>query len=256
MRSTDTHFIARARQVILALCISLSLSAQSDRDLLNAYMREDMTVWKAYVDSISNLHTFRSCPWAKKSQISNHTLAYEYGYCGYIVAEAKKEGNEALLPEAKRYVQQFKSQISNLKSQMPIGHYEMYMSAVYVFELRLHESIHPVKAMSLAKEAVKLAPNDPIVLSYYGTSLFYAPKPFGSKKDALTYFQKSVRLFRDAKWHDCWWRPATMMYIAQCHDKMGNTAEALRCTQELLKAYPDYEYIKRDYLPDLIRRTR
>ena len=44
--------------------------------------------------------------------------------------------------------------------------------------------------------------------------------------------------------------------IAQCHDKMGNTAEALRCTQELLKAYPDYEYIKRDYLPDLIRRTR
>ena len=247
MRSTDTHFIARARQVILALCISLSLSAQSDRDLLNAYMREDMTVWKEYVDNLNS---------EAQTTSNSEALNYLYGYCGYIVAEAKKEGNETLLPEAKRYVQQFKSQITNLKSQMPIGHYEMYMSAVYVFELRLHESIHPVKAMSLAKEAVKLAPNDPIVLSYYGTSLFYAPKPFGSKKDALTYFQKSARLFRDAKWHDCWWRPATMMYIAQCHDKMGNTAEALRCTQELLKAYPDYEYIKRDYLPDLIRRTR
>ena len=220
MRSTDTHFIARARQVILALCISLSLSAQSDRDLLNAYMREDMTVWKAYVDSISNLHTFRSCPWAKKSQISNHTLAYEYGYCGYIVAEAKKEGNEALLPEAKRYVQQFKSQITNLKSQMPIGHYEMYMSAVYVFELRLHESIHPVKAMSLAKEAVKLAPNDPIVLSYYGTSLFYAPKPFGSKAEALEWFEKADKFFKGPQWEYCWVREANEMYIQQCHEKL------------------------------------
>lgn len=220
MRSTDTHFIARARQVILALCISLSLSAQSDRDLLNAYMREDMTVWKAYVDSISNLHTFRSCPWAKKSQIANHTLAYEYGYCGYIVAEAKKEGNEALLPEAKRYVQQFKSQISNLKSQMPIGHYEMYMSAVYVFELRLHESIHPVKAMSLAKEATKLAPNDPVVLSYYGTCLFYAPKPFGSKSEALEWFEAAQARFGGDEWKYSWLREANEMYINQCREKL------------------------------------
>ena len=184
--------------------------SQTDSLLLAAYNREDMTVWQNYVDSISNL----------KSPISNHTLAYEYGFCGYIVAEAKKEGKEALLPEAKRYVQQFKSHISHLKSQLPKGHYEMYLSAVYVFELRLHESIHPIKAMSLAKDATKLAPNDPLVLSYYGTCLFYAPKPFGSKKDALAWFERAERQFRKPAWKYCWIREATHMYVQQCHKKL------------------------------------
>lgn len=184
--------------------------SQTDSLLLAAYNREDMTVWQNYVDSISNL----------KSPISNHTLVYEYGFCGYIVAEAKKEGKEALLPEAKRYVQQFKSHISLLKSHLPKGHYEMYLSAVYVFELRLRESIHPIKAMSLAKDATKLAPNDPLVLSYYGTCLFYAPKPFGSKKDALSWFERAERQFRKPEWKYCWIREATHMYVQQCHEKL------------------------------------
>ena len=211
MRSTDTHFVTRARQVILALCISLSLSAKvTDRDLFDAYLREDMTVWKEYID---NLSTFNF-------QLS--TLLYEYGYCGYIVAEAKKDGKESLLPEAKRYVAQFKQHVEAQKATLPKGHYEMYLSAVYVFELRLKESIHPLKAMSLAKEATKLAPTDPMVLTYYGTSLFYAPKPFGSKQEALEWFEQAEQYFRAPKWQYCWLRKANEMYIQQCKEKLKN----------------------------------
>ena len=211
MRPAYPHTLVRARQVILALCISLSLSAQvTDRDLFDAYLREDMTVWQAYVDSIYNL----------QSTTCNHTLAYEYGYCGYIVAEAKKSGDEALMAQAKQYVAHFKSSISNLQSQLPAGHYEMYMSAVLVYELRLHESIHPIKAMSLAKEATKLAPSDPIVLSYFGTCLFYAPEPFGSKADALTWFQKAEPLFQAPQYEYSWLREANQMYINQCLEKL------------------------------------
>ena len=209
MRPTYTHTVARARQVIAALCISLSLSAQSDRDLFDAYLREDMTIWKEYIDTLSS---------AQRSPV---TLLYEYGYCGYIVAEAKKEGKEALLPEAKKYVQHFKSQVSDLKYQMPLGYYEMFLSAVYVYELRLHESIHPVKSMNLAKEATKLAPEDPIVLSYYGTCLFYAPKPFGSKQEALKYFKRAEANFHASEWDYCWIREATLMYIRQCQEKLN-----------------------------------
>ena len=202
--------------ILLFFCACLTLSAQvQDSVLFAAYQREDMTVWKEYID------TYNSQP-EDFSQLStlNSQLLYEYGYCGYIVAEAKKEGNEALLPEAKQCVQNFKSQIINHKSQMPVGHYEMYMSAVYVFELRLHESMHPVKSMSLAKEATKLAPNDPIVLSYYGTCLFYAPKPFGSKEEALTWFERAKSRFKGEKYRFCWMREANEMYIRQCQEKL------------------------------------
>ena len=151
-----------------------------------------MSVWKDYV-------------------AENTDLLYLYGLCGYMVDREKDQA----LP----YVENLKSQITNHKSQLPAGHYEMYLSAVYVYELRLHASFHPVKAMSLAKEAVNKAPNDPLTLSYLATSLFYAPKPFGSKKEALQLFEKAQTYFRAPQWQYCWVREANEMYIRLCHDK-------------------------------------
>ena len=196
MRPAYAHIITRARSIIIALWFSLSLSAgniSADSVLFAAYQREDMSVWKEYVDK-------------------NQDLLYEYGFCGYMVDRDK----EHALP----YVQRLKSHTIHHKSQLPAGHYEMYMSAVYVFELRLHESIHPIKAMNLAKEAVRLAPEDPLTLSYYGTCLFYAPKPFGSKSEALKWFEKAKTHFVGNRWQYCWVREATQMYIDQCQEKL------------------------------------
>ena len=189
----------------------MSLSAENfsaDSLLLAAYLREDMSVWKEYVDTPSKLPTI------------NSRLLYSYGYCGYLVAEAKKDGKEALLPEAKRHVQRFKAQVEAAKGKLPVGHYEMYRSAVSVYELRLHESVHPVQAMRLAQEATRLAPDDPLTLAYYGTCLFYAPRPFGSKKEALVWFEQAKKRFDDNAYRFCWVREATEMYINQCHEKL------------------------------------
>ena len=232
MRSTDTHIIARARQVVAALCICLSLSARSfvaDGDLLNAYLRNDMTAWKAHVDTVVD-------------------LPYEYGYCAALLDKDKEA--------AKPYVKRFREHVEAAKKSLPKGHYEMYMSAVYVYELRLHESFHPVKSLDLAREAVKLAPNDPMTLTYCGTALFYAPKPFGNKKEALQLFLKADQLFQGGQWYNCWWRPAAMMYIAQCYYKAGDTAEAVRQVQYILNQYPEYDYIRNDFLPVLQRSAQ
>ena len=143
---------------------------------------------------------------------NNVDLLYEYGYCGYIVSLDK----EAAMP----YVKQFRTHTEAAKGKLPPGHYEMYMSAVYIYEYQLRESFHPVKAMSLAKEATRLAPNDPLVLSYYGTCLFYAPKPIGSKSEALKWFSKAQTYFKNEEWRFCWVREANEMYIQQCQEKL------------------------------------
>lgn len=211
----------RIRTILIALLLSMSLSAQTtDRDLLRAYQREDMTVWRTYLDTRSN-EALTGPITNDQLPITNDQLLYEYGYCGYIVAEAKKDGAAAgLMTEAKRRVARFREHVEAQRNQLPRGHYEMYLSAVYVYELRLKESIHPIKSMNLAKEATRLAPDDPLVLSYYGTCLFYAPQPFGSKKEALEYFQRADRLFQAPEWKDCWVREATKMYILQCREKL------------------------------------
>jgi len=198
----------------ILITILLAATLWTDSVLLDAYLREDMPVWQTYLDE----------------QLSGTSyvqggLLYEYGYCGYIVAEAKKEGAaEGLMQEAKRRVEQFKAHVEAAKPYLPIGHYEMYLSAVYVFELRLHVSIHPVKSMSLAKEAVKKAPKDPVVISYYGTCLFYAPKPFGSKQEALQWFERAKPYFEAEEYRFNWMREANEMYIKQCREKLKKNA--------------------------------
>ena len=195
----------RLKSIWIVLLCSLSLSAQSfeaDSVLFDAYLREDMSVWKNYLDKN-----------AQQANPDTKLLVYEYGYCGYVVDCDKAHA----LP----YVQRFRQHIEALKNRLPKGHYEMFLSAVYVFELQLHESIHPIKATTLAKEAVQLAGNDPIVLSYYGTCLFYAPRPFGSKQEALEWFTKAEQHFREPKWKYCWLREANSMYIHQCRQKLN-----------------------------------
>ncbi|MBO4690595.1 MAG: hypothetical protein J5621_06945 [Paludibacteraceae bacterium] len=221
--------------LLLTLSTVITLFAQnkhSDSIMLAAYLSEDMSVWREYVDDPTHL-----------SPLTTDFLFYEYGFCGYMVDRDKAHA----LPYVKRY----KQHVESLRQQLPAGHYEMYLSAAYVYELRLHESMHPLKAMNMAKDAAQKAPNDPLVLAYYGTSLFYAPKPFGSKQEALKCFEKAELLSRDRKWHDCWIRPNVMMYIAQCYAKTGNTSAAISWSQDILRDYPDYLYIRNTFLPAL-----
>lgn len=226
----------RTRLLLISLLCWSLLSAgdyTADSRLLGAYLRGEMSVWQALVDSAAHSPT-------------PHTLSYEYGYCGFLV-DCDKEA-------ARPYVRLFRQHTETLRGELPAGHYAMYMSAVCVYELRLHLSFHPVRALNLAREAVRLAPEDPLTLIYCATALFYAPQPFGNKDEALTLFEKAERLTRGKAWHNCWWRPNAMMYIAQCYDKQGRPAEAAAYCHSLLREYPDYLYIRNTYLPSLNER--
>jgi len=57
-------------------------------------------------------------------------------------------------------------------------------------------------------------------LSYYGTCLFYAPKPFGSKSEALEWFEKADTYFQSPEWEESWLYEANTMYIEQCKEKL------------------------------------
>ena len=181
--------------LVLGCLTAAAQRLTTDSVLFSAYLHEDMGVWKNYVD-----HSL------------NPQLLYAYGYCGYLTDRDKAHA----LP----YVKHFREQVEAAKGSLPKGHYEMYMSAVYVYEMRLKESVHPVTAMQLAKEATRLAPNDPLVLSYYGTCLFYAPRPFGSKAEALEWFERAQTHFAAPEYRFSWVREANEMYIRQCREKL------------------------------------
>ncbi len=195
-----------------------------------------MPVWKTYIDSLSK-------PPLQIAE-AEKLLLYEYGYCAAVM-DANKTA-------AQSSVRRFKQHVEKATGHLHAGHHEMYMSAVYVYELRLKESFHPVQSLRLARKAVDLAPEDPITLTYCGMALFYAPKPFGDKKEALQLFLRAEQHFRAQEWYNCWLRPAAMMYIAQCYDKAGDNATAVQWAERTLDEYPEYDYIRYTYLPQLL----
>ena len=71
---------------------------------------------------------------------------------------------------------------------------------------------------------------------YYpdGSRKYYTSKCYMTKKEALQLFLRAEEIFRAPEWYYCWWRPAAMMFAAQCYDKQGNTAEAIRRCESLL----------------------
>ncbi len=231
--SVFEDFFVMKRFVIPFLLLFGALTVQAQNAfsehayLLDAYLTNNMNVWKAHIDSVVD-------------------LPYEYGYCAALM-ETDREA-------AKIYVKRFHQHVEQAKNSLPAGHYKMYMSAVWVYELRLHESFHPARALQWAKEAVNEAPEDPLTLTYCGMSLFYAPRPFGRKKEALTYFLRAEKQFAAPEWYNCWWRAAALMYISQCYEKQGDVQKAIRKANSVLAEYPNYQFLKTVYLPILKNR--
>ena len=198
------------RLLMINTFLTLSLAGRAgegfvsvqDSLLLSAFRQQDMTVWDRHIDSLSSIN------WS----FTTFDLLYEYGLCGDKVDKDKQH--------ALAYVKRFKAHVEEAKELLPAGHYEMYRSAIYVYEMGLHYSMHPIRSMDLAKQATRLAPTDPVVLSYYGTCFFYAPKPFGSKSEALKWFLKAEEFFSDILYKFCWVREANEMYIQQCREKL------------------------------------
>jgi len=223
--------------MLLLILVSFSLSAHdfsADRELLNAYLTDDMPVWKAYIDSLAAVGT---------QDAVLQSLPYEYGYCA---AQLDRDKELALT-----YTKLYKAHVEAAKELLPKGHYAMYVSSVYVYEMALRISLRPAKTLTLAKKAVKQSPDDPMVLNYYGMTLFYAPKAFGSKKEALDLFLRAVNAFEAPEWHHCWWRASAMMYVAQCYLKLGQAETALQYAEKTLQEYPGFRFVEDTLMPEI-----
>ena len=207
----------------------------ADEPLLNAYLENDMPVWRAFIHATD---------WEQATQAERQrVLAYEYGYCAAMI-----EVDEL---EAEKATNRFREHIESMKGSLPKGHYEMYLSAVYTYEFKLDVSKNAFAILRYANRAVELNSKDPMILGHMGNIFFYAPKGIGDKKKALQYFKKASMVLESTPWQYSWYRVATRLSIAQCHEKIGDRASALSMVNAILDDFPNFTYIRDIYLPAL-----
>ena len=194
-----------------------------------------MPVWRAFIHATD---------WEQATQAERQrVLAYEYGYCAAMI-----EVDEL---EAEKATNRFREHIESMKGSLPKGHYEMYLSAVYTYEFKLDVSKNAFAILRYANRAVELNSKDPMILGHMGNIFFYAPKGIGDKKKALQYFKKASMVLESTPWQYSWYRVATRLSIAQCHEKIGDRASALSMVNAILDDFPNFTYIRDIYLPAL-----
>ena len=184
----------------------------SNHQLYQAYITRDMSVWQQYINSADweNLDT------EQRKQLLN----YEYGYSAYILGINVEEG--------KQCIQRFASHLEMMKSELPEERYCAYMASVQSYRLAMDKG----QLMKYAKivfsniqRAMEINPNDPFVLSMQGNVEFYSP--FGSKKEALVYYQKADSLYGVAGAdYERWNRRAVQMTYILCLHKLRREEEA------------------------------
>ena len=175
------------RHLLLALTLLLlataPLTAQySEQQLLDAYQREDMSVWKAYIDT--------SEPQQMTADEQLRLLRYEYGFAAAMLATDKAT--------AKVYIQRFGEHIKQAQPILSEALYNVYMSAYHTYSMRLTMNVfaHGKAIYKYAQAALDADPEEPMAWVAQGNIHFYTPKMMGGdKQKALDEYNRADSLF-------------------------------------------------------------
>ncbi len=227
--------------IFLLLCVAIPCSAQyTDKDLYQAYLTTDLTLWQEYIDNT---------PWDNlNNEERTRMLNYQYGFAANVLGDKKEV--------AKHYLNLFKTRTETSATILSPSTLACYRSAVAAYQIktgdwRVLSLAH--KAFAYSDESVQLDSLNPLALTLKANVDMYCPKAFGGDKErALQYFLRAEHRYRELGLTENNWNyRALQLCIAQCYEKTGQQEQAIRKCQEILKEEPNYEYIRYVYLPIL-----
>ncbi len=195
----------------------------SNHQLYQAYLLRDMITWEKHI---------AQSQWDDlNDEARRQLLNYEYGFTAYSLSK-----NSA---EAITLLNQYEAHLLDMNGKMDEAERCAYLSGLYSYKLSVDQS----KVLAYGQEiyqylnrALKLSPDNPLVLSMQGNVEFYSP--FGSKRKALSAYRKAEAAYLQMD-EKPWNILAVQMTIVQCLEKMGKRTEAIMQCQQYLQAEPD-----------------
>lgn len=219
----------------------LAFGQFSDKQLYQAYMQSDLTLWGQYIDAQH---------WSQLNhQQRRRLINYEYGYIPVLADKGHMEA-------AAKYLQQYNQHLLDEQPYLSEADFLAYTAASHAYAYLLDKSLifsQGMQSFKVAKQAVEADPQNVIALTLKGNVDFYAPKIFGgNKQKAIEMFlQAEKTMLSDTTYRYLWNLPAMQLAIAQCYDYMGNTDAAIQQVYKLLHTHPHFTYAKDTYLPQL-----
>lgn len=231
----------------LLLAFSLStLSAQYKQDIYNAYITNNMEVWKATVDEMEAKEK-------KSDELLLELINYQYGYIGWSLGNNEKK-------QAKEYLKLAEDNLKRLeKTSLYPSYVDAYKSAFYGYTIGLNKLKAPFvgpKSINAAKKSMEENPNNPYGYIQYANAQFYMPPVFGgSKTVALEYYKQAKTIMEkdpvDMK--NDWNYLSLLTNMAEAYTEIKEYKKAEQYFKYILKIEPNFFWVKNELYPNFIK---
>jgi tetratricopeptide (TPR) repeat protein len=229
------------------MLLSIKVWGNDRLRIYNAYVHNDMKIWKHIIDSIQQED--------KKSNATLLTLVnYQYGYVGWCIGLNFDK-------EAENYISLMEKNIALLeKKNYRLSMIYAYQSALYGYRIGLSPVRAPFygpKSIKYAENSLKLDKNNYFALMQAGNIHYYMPRIFGgSIKEAISYFlrAKTAMEKNSTDIHYNWNYLHLLTLIAQAYTKAEDYQSAARYYDLILKIEPEFQWIKDELFDDLLKK--
>jgi len=222
-----------------------SLSLQAFRThIYEAYVLNNMPRWAQAVTSLET--AYRS---NYDEEILYDLLLAHYGLIGYYLGNDREREGAVLLDRAQALLRQLESSPD-------------YRAQAYAFEAAFQAfriSLQPMQVLSIGPRSVQAAnraveSNQRYARAWIekGNIMFFAPSPFGSKKKAIDFYQRAIRIMEE-NMHPAhhWLYLSTLVSLANSFEKTGNIRMALQTVEKALQFEPRFRYAREELMPRL-----
>lgn len=235
--------------ILLALILSFTISvfASFKTDIYSAYIGNNMAQWKVIIDKMNEEKN-------KSNEFIIELVNYQYGYIAWCIGTEKDK-------EAEHYLEMASQNIDALKNKsFKPAEISAYKSAFYGFRIGLAAYKAPFlgpKSVKYAELSMKQDSKNPMGYLQYGNGQFHMPPIFGgSKKVAVEHFLKALHLMEKepSRIEKDWNYLSLLALIGQSYFIMEDYQNAKKYYEKALRVEPNFLYIKKELLPDLLKK--
>jgi tetratricopeptide (TPR) repeat protein len=113
------------------------------------------------------------------------------------------------------------------------------------------------KSIKHSKLAMEQNPENPMGYIQYGNSQFYMPPVFGgSKQEAINHFKKAELLMENGNIKNDWNYLSLLALIGQSYSALNDYKNAKMYYEKALKTEPNFLWVKKELMPELLKKMK
>jgi glycosyltransferase involved in cell wall biosynthesis len=249
------NLIWKGRNIITFLLVFISLFAFKCADTQESYrsriyksfINGDMVSWERVVKEMESIVTIGE---SDRDPLKIELLNYYYGLAGYLISQKESKKAAAYCDKGEKIIEDF------LKKNPSDATFIAYRTAFMGFRIGLNNLkavTLGIQSMNLSKRALSIDSLNVQALTERGNVLYYSPSfAGGDKLEGISFYLKAASVIeKSGDTKENWFYLSLLTNIGRSYKEIGLTSRAKATYEKILKAEPNYKWVRDDLLLEI-----